>query len=64
MSWSTTIHRSADGNITIHIGAMAKAQQREMEIERHESKAIAKRRHVILDRATLLKKGIKILNPK
>jgi hypothetical protein len=34
-----------------------------MEMERCESKAIAKRRHVILDRATLLEKGIKILNP-
>ncbi len=43
---------------------MVEVQQREMEIERRESKAIAKRRHVILNRTTLLKKGIKILNPK
>jgi hypothetical protein len=61
---SITIHRSVGGNTTIHIGAMVEVQQREMEIERRESKAIAKRRHVILNRTTLLKKGIKILNPK
>jgi hypothetical protein len=30
-----------------------------MEKERHESKVVAKRRHAILNRATLLEKGIK-----
>jgi hypothetical protein len=35
-----------------------------MEMEKHESKAIAKRRRAILDRTTLLEKGIKILNPE
>jgi hypothetical protein len=43
---------------------MAEAQQKVMEIERHESKVVVKRRHAILDRATLLEKGIKIPNPK
>jgi hypothetical protein len=33
-----------------------------MEIERHESKVIMKRECAILDRAALLKKGIKIQN--
>jgi hypothetical protein len=42
---------------------MAKGQQRAMEIERHEAGAIAKKRCTILDRATLLKKGIKIPDP-
>ncbi len=42
---------------------MAKAQQRAMEIERCESKVVAKRRCAILDRATFLNKGIKIPNP-
>jgi len=35
-----------------------------MEMEQHEAKGIAKRRHVILDRITLLEKGIKIADPK
>jgi uncharacterized protein YjhX (UPF0386 family) len=43
---------------------MAKAQGREMEIEKHESEAIAKIRCVILDITTLLEKNIKILDPK
>ncbi len=61
---STTIQKGASGSTTIHRGEDDdKAQQRVMEMERCESKAIAKRRHVILDRATLLEKGIKILNP-
>jgi hypothetical protein len=34
------------------VQANAKAQQRVMEMERRETKAIVKRRHVILDRAT------------
>jgi len=33
-------------------------------MEQHEAEAIMKRRHAILDRITLLEKGIKILNPK
>jgi hypothetical protein len=40
---------------------MAKAQQKVMEMEHHEMEAIAKRRHAILDRTTLMEKGIKIL---
>ncbi len=43
---------------------MAKAQQRVMEMEQREMKVIAKRRRAILDRATLLEKGIKIPDPK
>ncbi len=35
-----------------------------MEMEQCEAKAIAKRKHAISDKATLLEKGIKILNPK
>jgi hypothetical protein len=45
------------------VEAMVKAQQKVMEMKRCESKAIAKKRHTILDKATFLKKGIKILNP-
>jgi len=44
--------------------AMAKAQQRAMEMERPEFEVITKKRHTILGKATLLKKGIKILNRK
>ncbi len=43
---------------------MAKAQQRAMEMEKHELEAIAKRKRAILDRTTVLEKGIKILNLK
>jgi hypothetical protein len=43
---------------------MVDAQRKEMEIERCDLEVIAKKRHVILDKVTLLKKGIKILNPK
>jgi hypothetical protein len=43
---------------------MAKAQQRVMEMEQCEVEVVVKRRHVILNIATLLKKGIKIPNPK
>jgi hypothetical protein len=43
---------------------MAEAQQRVMEMEQREMEAIAKRRRAILDRATLLEKGIKIPNLK
>jgi hypothetical protein len=43
---------------------MMEAQRKAMEIKRCESKAIAKKRHAILDKATLMKKGIKIPNPE
>jgi hypothetical protein len=43
---------------------MAKTQQRLMEMEQCEAKAITKRRCVILDKATLLEKGIKIPYPE
>jgi hypothetical protein len=43
---------------------MARAHQRAMEMERCELEAIAKRRQAIFDKATLLEKGIKILDPK
>jgi hypothetical protein len=33
-------------------------------MEQHEAKVVAKRRNAILDRATLMEKGIKILDPK
>jgi hypothetical protein len=33
-----------------------------MEIKRRESKVVTKRRHAILNKATLLEKGIKILD--
>jgi hypothetical protein len=46
------------------VQANAKAQRRAMEMERHEVEVVVKRRRVILDRATLLEKGIKILDPK
>jgi hypothetical protein len=49
---------------SIKVKAMAEAQQRVMEIERSESQAIVKKRRAILDRTTLLEKGIKILDPK
>jgi RIO-like serine/threonine protein kinase len=43
---------------------MAKAQQRVMEMEQHEAKVVAKRECTILDKVTLLEKGMKIPNPK
>jgi hypothetical protein len=43
---------------------MAKAQQSVMEMEQREVEVVVKRRHAILNRATLLKEGIKIPNPK
>jgi hypothetical protein len=39
---------------------MAKAQQRAIEMERCEVKIVTKKRHEILEKATLLEKGIKI----
>ncbi len=44
--------------------ANAEAQSRAMEMERREVEVVVKRRQVILDIATLVEKGIKILNPK
>jgi hypothetical protein len=41
---------------------MAKTQQKVMEMERHESKIIMKRKRTILDSVTFLKKSIKIPN--
>jgi hypothetical protein len=41
---------------------MAKAQQRTMEMERHELEAIPRKIHTMLDKVTFLNKGIKILN--
>lgn len=46
------------------VQAMAEAQQRAMEIDKHELKTITKKRCAILDKATLLEKGIKIPNLK
>jgi len=46
------------------VKANAKAQRRAMEMERHEAEVIEKRRRVILDKARLLDKGIKILDLK
>jgi hypothetical protein len=43
---------------------MVEAQQKAMEMEKREVEVIAKRRHTILDRVTLLEKGIKILDPE
>ncbi len=40
------------------VQAMAKAQQRAMEIKRCESKIITKRKCAILDKITLMEKGI------
>ncbi len=44
------------------VQVMVEAQRREMEMERQELEIIAKRRRVILNRPTLLEKGIKILD--
>jgi hypothetical protein len=43
---------------------MAKAHQRVMETEQHEAKTIAKKKCAILDRTTLMEKGIKIPDPE
>jgi len=32
-------------------------------MEQHEAEAVAKRRHIVLDKVTILEKGIKILDP-
>jgi uncharacterized protein (UPF0248 family) len=63
LKWKYNYPHKCSGSIVIHRGASdGKNQQRVMEIERHESKAITKRERAILNRATLLKKGIKIPN--
>jgi hypothetical protein len=41
---------------------MVEAQRRLMEMEEHEIEVVAKRRCAILNRVTLLEKGIKILD--
>ncbi len=41
---------------------MAEAQRRAMEMEQCEMQVVVKRRHIILNKATLLEKDIKILN--
>jgi hypothetical protein len=41
---------------------MVEVQQRVMEMEEQESKVVDRRRRIILDKATLLEKGIKILD--
>ncbi len=43
---------------------MVEAQWRAMEIERCELEVVAKRKCAILDKVTLLEKGIKFSNPK
>jgi len=42
---------------------MVKAQQKVMEMEKCEAEVVAKKRCTILDRASLMEKGIKIPNP-
>jgi hypothetical protein len=42
----------------------AKAQRRAVKMEQRDAKAIAKKRHVILEIDALLKKGIKIPDPE
>ncbi len=46
------------------VHGMVEAQQRAMEMERREVEVVMKRRCTILDKATLLEKGIKILDLK
>jgi hypothetical protein len=41
---------------------MPEAQQKVMEMEQHEIEVVVNRRCAILDRVTLLEKGIKILD--
>ncbi len=44
------------------VQVMVEVQQRVMEMEEQESKVVDRRRRIILDKATLLEKGIKILD--
>ncbi len=59
---STEVH--VDVQRATKVQAMVEAQKRAMEMQRRESKVIAKRISAILDKATLLGKGTKILDPK
>jgi hypothetical protein len=43
---------------------MAKAQRRAMEMERRELEVVVRKKCGILDKTTLLEKGIKILDPE
>ncbi len=43
---------------------MVEAQRKAMEMERYEVEVVAKIKCIILNRVTLLDKGIKILDPK
>jgi DNA-directed RNA polymerase subunit RPC12/RpoP len=43
---------------------MAKYNEGRWRSKRCESKIVVKRRHAIMDKATLLEKGIKILDPE
>jgi hypothetical protein len=49
---------------SIKVQAMVEAQRKVMEIKRRESKVVAKKTHAILDKATFMKKAIKIPNPE
>ncbi len=51
-----------EGQQATKVQMMAKAQQRTMEMERHELEAIPRKIHTMLDKVTFLNKGIKILN--
>jgi hypothetical protein len=42
---------------------MVKAQRRVMEMEKCEAEAVTEKKRTLLDRVTLLEKGIKIPNP-
>ncbi len=53
-----------EGQQATKVQVMAKAQQRAMEMERHELEAITRKIHTMLDKVTLLNKGIKIINPE
>jgi len=46
------------------VQTMVEAQQRLMEVEEHEAEVAMKKRCGILNRVTLLEKGIKIPNPE
>jgi hypothetical protein len=59
------IHRNASGNIIIHRGAGDdKVQWRAMEIKEVWVKNCNEEKTCFMDKATLLEKGIKILNPE
>ncbi len=53
-----------EGQQATKVQVMAKAQQRAMQMERHELEVITRKIHTMLDKVTFLNKGIKILNPK